>query len=406
MVECGPRSYRNRQSRVRRLVPLLLQSALVGILAAGLLYVLKPDLFRNQPQVVQVVESLRNSTNESAPTRPAGPVSYADAVERAAPAVVNVYTAKIVRERRSPLFDDPLLRFFLGDRLGNPIRKRLQTSLGSGVIVSPQGYILTNLHVVEGADQIEVLLRDGRSFSARQVGTDPDTDLAVLHIEAEDLPTIVIGDSDRLRVGDVVLAIGNPFGVGQTVTMGIVSAKGRSDLGLNTYENFIQTDAAINPGNSGGALVNALGELVGINSAIFTKSGGSEGIGFAIPVSMARSVMKQIIEHGRVVRGWLGIEAQDLTPALAQSFGLENTHGMLVAGVLRNGPADMAGLAPGDIITEIGGKPVHDAREAMALIAQQSPGTRVEITVIRQGKPLRLTAVIGQRPSRLEKGRR
>ncbi len=391
---------------MRRLVPLLLQSALVGILAAGLLYVLKPDLFRNQPQVVQVVESLRNAANEAVPPRASGPVSYADAVERAAPAVVNVYTARIVRERRSPLLDDPLLRFFLGDRLRSPIRKRLQTSLGSGVIVSPQGYILTNLHVVEGADQIEVLLRDGRSFRARQVGTDPDTDLAVLHVEAEHLPTIVIGDSERLRVGDVVLAIGNPFGVGQTVTMGIVSAKGRSDLGLNTYENFIQTDAAINPGNSGGALINALGELVGINSAIFTKSGGSEGIGFAIPVSMARTVMKQIIEQGRVIRGWLGIEAQDLTPTLAQSFGLESTRGMLVAGVLRNGPADMAGLAPGDIITEIDGKPVHDAREAMALIAQQTPGTRVEITVMRQGKPLRLTAVIGQRPTRLEKDRR
>ncbi|RMG28646.1 MAG: Do family serine endopeptidase [Gammaproteobacteria bacterium] len=381
---------------VRKLLPFLLQSVLVGLLAAGLLYVLEPDLF-HRPQVVQVVQSLQEPS-ASRPQAGQGPVSYADAVARAAPAVVNIYTAKIIQERPSPLLQDPILRYFFGDRLHSPLRKRLQTSLGSGVIVSPQGYILTNLHVVRDADQIEVLLQDGRTFSARLVGTDPDTDLAVLHVHARHLPTIVIGDSDRLRVGDVVLAIGNPFGVGQTVTMGIVSAKGRSDLGLNTYEDFIQTDAAINPGNSGGALINARGELVGINSAIFTKSGGSEGIGFAIPVSMARTVMQQIIEHGRVIRGWLGIEAQDLTPSLAQSFGLDSTHGMLIAGVLRDGPADRAGLEPGDVITAIAGRTVHDAHEAMALIAQQAPGSKVEIRGIRQGHPFRATVVVGERP--------
>ncbi len=379
--------------KLRNLIGFLLQSLFVGVLAAAVLFLVKPELFRGNGAVVEV--------HEAPPaTRPAaarGPVSYADAVDRAAPAVVNIYTAKVVTEPGNPLFNDPLFRYFFGDRFSGA-RKRLQTSLGSGVIFSPQGYLLTNHHVVAGADQIEVLLADGRGLAAEVVGSDPDTDLAVLRIKADDLPSIVIGDSESLRVGDVVLAIGNPFGVGQTVTQGIVSATGRNQLGLNTFENFIQTDAAINPGNSGGALVNAFGELVGINTAIFSRSGGSQGIGFAIPVSLARGVMEQIIEHGRVVRGWLGIEAQDLTPALAESFGLDRPRGMLIAGVLRGGPADQAGLEPGDLVLAIDGQPVAGARDAMNRIAQTPPGSRLRLSVLRGGKALELEARIGQRP--------
>ncbi len=379
----------------RRFLSFIVQSVVVGLTAAALLFVLRPELFRDQPAVVEVKEAAPSTTPLP---RQQGPVSYADAVEKAAPAVVNVYTAKVVTER-SPLFNDPFFRFFFGDRFAQQ-RQRLQTSLGSGVIVSAQGYILTNNHVVGSADQIQVALRDGRTFEAELVGADPDTDLAVLRIEAEDLPVIVIGDSDRLRVGDVVLAIGNPFGVGQTVTQGIVSATGRTHLGINTYENFIQTDAAINPGNSGGALITATGELVGINSAIFSKSGGSQGIGFAIPVSLARGVMTQIIEHGRVVRGWLGVEVQPLTPRLAQSFGLKDTEGVLIAGVLRGGPADRAGIEPGDIIRKMNGKPVREPRDAMILIAEQPPGSEIEIEGIRRGRPFHLSARVAERPSR------
>ncbi len=382
---------------LRKLVIFLFQSATVGLVAAAALLLLKPELFHREPAVVEVRETMEQSTRIGDGPG-SGPVSYADAVERAAPAVVNVYTAKLITQRAHPLFNDPLFQHFFGDQFGAE-RQRLQTSLGSGVIISAQGYVLTNNHVVAGADQIQVMIRDGRSLDAKIVGVDPDTDLAVLRIQADDLPSIVIGDSSRLRVGDVVLAIGNPFGVGQTVTQGIVSATGRNQLGISAFENFIQTDAAINPGNSGGALVNAHGELIGINTAIFSKSGGSQGIGFAIPESLAKGVMKQIIEHGQVVRGWLGIEAQDLTPALAESFGHGDARGVLISGVLRGGPADQAGLQPGDIVTALNDTPVNDARDSMNRIAALRPGSKLHVSALRNGATFEVDALIGQRPN-------
>ncbi len=321
-------------------------------------------------------------------------VSYASAVDAAAPAVVNIQTAK--RVAQAPLSRDPLYRHFF-NRPDAP-RERLETSLGSGVIVSEEGFVLTNHHVIEGAEAIQVELRDGRVAAARVMGTDPESDLAVLQIELPDLPVITLGHSDELRTGDVVLAIGNPFGVGQTVTLGIVSATGRSRLGISTFENFIQTDAAINPGNSGGALINALGQLVGINTAIFTRSGGSEGIGFAIPVNLARTVAEQIIRYGRAVRGWLGIEIQDVTPELAESFRMSRPQGILVAGVLRDGPAHQAGLRPGDVILEIDGEPVTDAQEAMNRIAAITPGTKVSLEILRQERRFTVEAEVGVRP--------
>jgi serine protease DegS len=372
----------------------LFQSVTIGLAIAFLVLVWKPDLLDNGKKVVAFIESAPDSPR---PTPASGPVSYADAVEFAAPAVVNVYTRKTVTTR-SPLFDDPLFRHFFGDRFSEVPRSRQETSLGSGVIVSDQGYILTNNHVVAEAEGIEVALRDGRSVSGKVVGTDPETDLAVIKVELEKLPAITLGDSEHLRVGDVVLAIGNPFGVGQTVTLGIVSATGRSQLGISTFENFIQTDAAINPGNSGGALINAGGELVGVNTAIFSRSGGSQGIGFAIPVSLARGVMQQIIEQGRVSRGWLGVEIQDLNPALAESFGLTDQNGVIIAGVLKRGPADKAGLQPGDVILEINGDAVRNVRSALTTITQTRPGNPIHIKGLRNKKAFELDAEVAERP--------
>ena len=328
-----------------------------------------------------------------------GPVSYADAVSSAAPAVANLYTTKMVNNNNKPnhpLFDDPQFRRFFGDNL--PKQKRMQSSLGSAVIMSPEGYLLTNNHVTSGADQIVVALKDGRETIAKVVGSDPETDLAVLKIDLKNLPSITLGRSDAIRIGDVALAIGNPFGVGQTVTMGIISATGRNQLGLNTYEDFIQTDAAINPGNSGGALVDANGNLTGINTAIFSKSGGSQGIGFAIPTKLALEVMKSIIEHGQVIRGWLGIEVQPLTEELSESFGLKDRPGIVVAGIFRDGPAQKAGLQLGDVILSIDGEPAGDGRRSMNQVARIKPTDKVSIQVIRNGKELKLTAEIGLRP--------
>ncbi|HHQ41337.1 MAG TPA: PDZ domain-containing protein [Chromatiales bacterium] len=372
--------------RERKLVTLAAQAITALLALAFVLAFLKPEL----------IPGLRAPPPGP---RAAGPVSYAEAVERAAPAVVNVYTAKLVRERPNPLLEDPFLRRFFG-RLLPESRPRLQTSLGSGVIIDREGHILTNHHVIAGADEIEVALRDGRHAPARLVGSDPDTDLALLRIELPRLPVAVLGDSRRLRVGDVVLAIGNPFGVGQTVTFGIVSAVGRRGLGINTFEDFIQTDAAINPGNSGGALVDATGRVVGINSAIFSRSGGSLGIGFAIPTHIARAVAKELIAHGRVVRGWLGIQIQDLDPRLAESFGLRVAQGVVVAAVLRGGPADRAGLRPGDVILRIDGRPVRDAREALDRIAARRPGDRILLEGLRDGAPARWQATAAERPAR------
>ena len=326
-----------------------------------------------------------------------GPVSYADAVTLAAPAVANLYTTKAVNKNAAhPLFEDPQFRRFFGDNL--PKQRRWESSLGSAVIMSPEGYLLTNNHVTSGADQIVVALKDGRETLARVIGSDPETDLAVLKIDLDNLPAMTIGRSDTIHIGDVCLAIGNPFGVGQTVTMGIISATGRNQLGLNNYEDFIQTDAAINPGNSGGALVDANGNLIGINTAIFSKSGGSQGIGFAIPVKLALEVMKSIVEHGQVIRGWLGIEVQPLSAELAESFGLKGRPGIVVAGIFREGPAQRAGLQVSDVILSINGEPAGDGRRSMNQVARIKPKDKVVIEVLRNGKTLKLVAEVGMRP--------
>ncbi|WP_213879146.1 Do family serine endopeptidase AlgW [Pseudomonas sp. dw_358] len=338
----------------------------------------------NLQQAPQAVSSLQ------------GPVTYADAVVAAAPAVVNLYTTKAVNKASHPLFEDPQFKRFFGDNL--PKQKRWESSLGSGVIMSPEGYVLTNNHVVSGADQIVVALKDGRETLARVIGSDPETDLAVIKIDLKNVPAITIGSSDSIRTGDIALAIGNPFGVGQTVTMGIISATGRNQLGLNTYEDFIQTDAAINPGNSGGALVDARGNLTGINTAIFSKSGGSQGIGFAIPTKLALEVMKSIIEHGQVIRGWLGIEVQPMTAELSESFGLKDRPGIVVAGVFANGPAAKAGLKLGDVILSIDGELAGDGRKSMNQVARTKPGDKITIQVMRNGKELKLMAEVGIRP--------
>jgi serine protease DegS len=368
-------------------------------LAAAFLYILlvQPELLRGSGTVVEVRELLQQPLDDTASAGSSGPVSYADAVTLAAPAVVNVHTAKVITRRAHPLLDDPIFKHLFGDRFKQS-RKAIKTSLGSGVIISAQGYVLTNNHVIDGADEIRVLLADGRSSRATVVGSDVDTDLAVLHVDIDDLPSIVIGDSRKLRVGDVALAIGNPFGVGQTVTFGIISATGRDQLGITAYEEFIQTDAAINPGNSGGALINATGELIGINSAIYSRTGGSQGIGFAIPISLAKGVMTQIIEQGHVVRGWLGIEAQDLTPQLAETFGSDSTSGVLIAGVLSDGPADRAGLLPGDIVTTINNVAINNATTAMKAISEQAPGSVIQLGGLREGKAFSLSAKVNERP--------
>jgi serine protease DegQ len=326
----------------------------------------------------------------------AGTESLHDAVERATPSVVNVFTSKEVRVPRHPLLDDPLFRRFFGDQA--PDEARRATSLGSGVIVSPDGYILTNQHVVDAAEEIEVALPNGNKLLAKVVGNDPDTDLAVLRVDAKGLHAITFGSSDALRVGDVVLAIGNPFGVGQTVTSGIVSALGRSGLQINTFENFIQTDAAINPGNSGGPLVDARGNLVGINTAIYSRSGGSIGIGFAIPVSTARMVLEQIVRTGTVTRGWIGVEVQSITQGIADSFKLEESKGVIIAGVLRGGPADKAGVKPGDVLLAVGDKEVAGTPNMLNVVAALAPGSRANLTLHRGGKKLVVQVVVGRRP--------
>ena len=322
--------------------------------------------------------------------------SYHDAVRKAMPAVVNIFTSKELRTPRHPLLNDPLFRRFFGDRFGEDAQRA--NSLGSGVVASAAGYVLTNHHVVEGADEIEVALADGKKLQAKIVGTDPDTDLAVLRVSADGLPAVTFGSSEALRVGDVVLAIGNPFGVGQTVTSGIVSALGRSGLGINTFENFIQTDAAINPGNSGGALVDSRGNLVGINTAIYSRSGGSMGIGFAIPVSTAKVVLEQIVRTGSVTRGWIGVELQEISPALAESFRLGGTEGAVIGGVLRNGPADKAGVKPGDVLLAIEGKAVADPQGVLNVMAGLTPGTNARLKLRRQGQDLELAVNVGRRP--------
>jgi serine protease DegS len=386
----------------------VVQGVITG-LALAFLYILvvQPELLRTKDRVVRITETLPTAAPSalvSASETLSGhdPVSYAGAVARARPAVVNIQTATVITRRVHPLLNDPIMQHLFGKRLSG-VKKEIQTSLGSGVIISSQGYILTNNHVISGADEIQVVLSDGRSARGSVVGVDADTDLAILRVALDKLPTIVIGDSKALRVGDIAMAIGDPFGVGETVTLGIISATGRDHLGINTYEDFIQTDAAINPGNSGGALINARGELIGINSAIYSRTGGSQGIGFAIPVNMAKGVMTQIIEHGHVVRGWLGIKVQDLTADLAEALDLDSTRGVLISGVLRGGPGDTAGIQPGDVVLSINDQPVNEARQAMNLILEQPPDSIVWLKGSRQGTLFSAHAKVTQRPPQIDR---
>jgi len=373
---------------MRRLWIIFSQTATVCLAVLFVVSTLKPEwLPPRAPGAAQVAV-----VQQEAPAGGAAPRtdSHNAAVKKAMPSVVNISTSKEVRlPRNSPLYE---LRRFLGD---DPQKA---TSLGSGVIVSASGYVLTNNHVVEAADEIEVSLSDGKKLLATVVGNDPETDLAVLRIEAKDLPATTFGSSDTLRVGDVVLAIGNPFGFGQTVTHGIVSALGRSGLGINVFENFIQTDAAINPGNSGGALIDSSGNLVGINTAIFSRTGGSVGIGFATPVSTARMVLEQIVKNGTVTRGWIGVELAPVTPALAESFNLGTTEGAIINGVLSGGPADKAGVKPGDVLVSIDGKAVADPQGVLNAVTVIAPGSAAKMKLKRKGQDLELPVTVGRRP--------
>ena len=380
---------------MRRLWLLFAQTVTVGLAIWFIVASLKPEWAagwitaqhgaRNTASSVSMLEAPATAT----PTQN----SYREAAKHAMPAVVNIFTTKGTHQPRHPFMDDPLFRRFFGEQ-----QEEKQFSLGSGVVVSPQGYVLTNNHVIETADEIEVALADGRKTNAKVVGADPETDLAVVKINLPNLPAITLGHADQAKVGDVVLAIGNPFGVGQTVTMGIVSALGRNHLGINTFENFIQTDAAINPGNSGGALVDANGNLLGINTAIYSRSGGSLGIGFAIPVTTVKTVMESIIATGQVTRGWIGVEPQDITPELAESFGLAKKSGAIIAGVLKGGPADKAGIRPGDILVAVNGKPVTDTADMLNLIADLPPGNKAKMTVLRKSQESTVDVLVGKRP--------
>ncbi|TNE79789.1 MAG: PDZ domain-containing protein [Gammaproteobacteria bacterium] len=366
--------------------------AIAGLLMAALALLLFPQALNHKSNMETGGLSPDVSDNWE------GPASYSAAVRRAAPSVVNIYTQKTLARPRHPLLDDPFFRrFFNSSNL--PQQQRMESSLGSGVILTKEGYILTNNHVVSSADEIVVQLQDGREAMVKVVGSDPDTDLAVLKVDLDGLTPARIGDPGQARVGDVVLAIGNPFGVGQSVTQGIISATGRNGLGLNTFENFIQTDAAINPGNSGGALVDAHGNLLGINSAILDRTGYSVGIGFAIPANTAMKVLKDIVEHGYVIRGWLGVEARPLTREAAQQLQLDPPSGLLITNIYINSPAHFAGLQPGDIITRINDYLVVDNERSMNLIADLSPGDSVKLEVIRNGEKSTIMAVAGTRPA-------
>jgi Do/DeqQ family serine protease len=371
-------------------------------IAVALLFVvatLKPGWLKRAPEVLPTsapVVSLPPPVQSVALIGSAtATASYADAAKRASPAVVSITASRANAQR--PRADDPMFRFFFGDRAREMPQER-QVGLGSGVIVSPEGYLLTNNHVIEGADDIEVTLGDGRNARARTVGTDPDSDVAVLKIDLDKLPVIEFGDVDRLQVGDIVLAIGNPFGVGQTVTSGIVSALGRNSLGINIFENFIQTDAAINPGNSGGALVDVAGHLLGINTAIYSRSGGSLGIGFAIPVSTARQVMESLIKDGRVTRGWIGVEPRDLTPEIAKTLDLAVKQGVLITGVVQSGPASEGGLRPGDVVLRIAGAPIANTPQLLNAVAALKPHETATVRVQRGGSALDVQVTVGQRP--------
>lgn len=373
---------------MKRLWLLFAQTTTVLLAAYFVVATLKPQ-WLGRSQVAGPAIALLEAPNSTNGEIPAG--SFRLAAQKASAAVVSINTSKAVT--KNPNAKDPWFRFFYGDQGSEP-----QGGLGSGVIVSASGYILTNNHVVEEADDIEVFLNDSRHAKAKVIGTDPDSDLAVLKIELDKLPTIVLGNSDALEVGDQVLAIGNPFGVGQTVTSGIVSALGRNQLGINTFENFIQTDAAINPGNSGGALVDTNGNLLGINTAIYSRSGGSMGIGFAIPVSTAKQVLDGIVKDGQVTRGWIGVEPNDLSPELAETFDVKAKEGVIITGVLQNGPAAQAGIKPGDVIVSIADKPVANVTQLLSVVASLKPGTPAQFVIERKNERQIVKVTPGVRP--------
>lgn len=377
----------------------LIESIFAGLIVAAMLLLWQADF---DPSRISFLQGFEQNSVESAPQHRfsnTGPVSYADAVEQSSASVVTIYTSKIIKQKVPALLNDPVLDRLFGEQLKKLRKDKTETNLGSGVIMTRSGYVLTNQHVVDGADEILISLPDGRSSKAELIGQDRETDIAVLHIPLHGLHNIRIANTkDEMRVGDVVLAIGNPLNVGQTVTMGIISATGRNRVGLNTFENFIQTDAAINPGNSGGALINANGDLIGINTAIFSQSGGSQGIGFAIPATLAVSVMQEIISNGKVTRGWLGIEGTEITAKAAMDSGNPGVRGVLVVGVFIDSPADKAGVEAGDIITAINGKAVYKVRNVLENIASHKPGDKISISLLRNGKPLQLMMVTTQRP--------
>ncbi len=389
---------------MRRLWILFSQAVTVAVALLFVVATLKPEWLHRAPGVLAsatpgtAAVPLPPTVEHVSLIGSGPPNGYAAAAKRASPAVVSITASRA--SKPSARTDDPMFRFFFGDRGAQaPDPQERQVGLGSGVIVSTAGYLLTNNHVIDGADDIEVALGDGRIARATLVGTDPESDIAVLRITLERLPVIDFGDVDHLQVGDIVLAIGNPFGVGQTVTSGIVSALGRSQLGINTFENFIQTDAAINPGNSGGALVDSAGNLLGINTAIYSRTGGSLGIGFAIPVSTARQVMESLIKDGRVTRGWIGVEPRDLTPEIARTLNLAARRGVLITGVLQRGPASAGGLKPGDVVTKIAGTPVANTAQLLNAVAALKPRDSAAIHVQRGDDQLDLNVVVAQRPA-------
>ena len=377
----SPFRHLNTRHTMRKLWLLFSQTVTVLVAAFFVVATLKPQWLDRRPFASSVGSISVIEAPASSGQRSSGPGSgFSAAAKIASAAVVSINTSKAAA--KNPHAGDPWFKFFYGDQG----REEPQAGLGSGVIISASGYILTNNHVIEGADDIEVVLLDARKAKAKVIGTDPETDLAILKIELDKLPVIVLGNSDALQVGDPVLAIGNPFGVGQTVTGGIVSALGRSKLGINTFENFIQTDAAINPGNSGGALVDTTGALMGINTAIYSRSGGSMGIGFAIPVSTAKQVLESIVKDGQVTRGWIGVEPQELNAELMETFNVKTKEGVIITGVLQNGPAGQAGIKPGDVITAVNGKAVGNVTELLGAVAALKPGVAAPLSVQRAGK--------------------
>lgn len=379
---------------MRKFWLLFAQATTIGLALLFIINTLKPGLLPNVARngVVTLYENLPARNNGLATT------SFSVAAQKVMPAVVNIFTTNEIKNPNNGFMDDPRFRFFFGDQYEDSAPQQA-SSLGSGVLVSHDGYILTNHHVVEAADEIEVALADGRKASAHIVGSDPETDLAVIKIElGSNLPAITFGQSEQAQVGDIVLAVGNPFAVGQTVTMGIVSAVKRNHLGLNAFENFIQTDAAINPGNSGGALVDINGNLIGINSAIYSPNGGSLGIGFAIPVSTAKKIMEQIILNGSVTRGWIGVAVQEITPELAESFKLGKIQGVLISEVVRGGPADQAKIKAGDILTSVDNKPLTDSDAMLETIAALQPGKTVMLKLLRNQREIQVQLKIGKRP--------